>query len=87
MERFGVRKIAALGAPFNPALHEAIAITEVDEPSHGPGTVVQVVQDGYTIHDRLLRPARVIVNRRRSEQESQGGQPSDPQEDAEPEGS
>ena len=32
---------------------------EVDDPEHEPGTVVRVVEDGYTIHDRLLRPARV----------------------------
>jgi molecular chaperone GrpE len=34
---------------------------EVDEASQPPGTVVQVVEDGYSIHDRLLRPARVFV--------------------------
>jgi molecular chaperone GrpE len=39
---------------------------QVDDPAHGPSTVVQVVEDGYTIHDRLLRPARVVVAKRRS---------------------
>jgi molecular chaperone GrpE len=66
LERFGVRRIDAFGAPFDPALHEAIM--EVNDPSRPPGTVVQVVEHGYTIHDRLLRPARVVVNRGRSEQ-------------------
>ena len=37
---------------------------EVDDPEHAPGTVVRVVEDGYTIHDRLLRPARVFVAKR-----------------------
>jgi molecular chaperone GrpE len=38
---------------------------EVDDES-APGTVVRVVEDGYMIHDRLLRPARVVVARRRA---------------------
>jgi molecular chaperone GrpE len=58
-ERFGIRKIDAAGAPFDPQLHEAM--TEVDDPFHPPGSVVQVLEDGYTIRNRLLRPARVIV--------------------------
>ena len=65
LERFGVRKIEALGQPFDPALHEAVL--EVDDPSYPPGTVVRVVEDGYTIHDRLLRAARVAVSKRRSQ--------------------
>ena len=62
LERFGVQKIEAVGQPFDPNLHEAVA--EVDSPEHSPGTVVRVVEDGYTIHDRLLRPARVFVAKR-----------------------
>jgi molecular chaperone GrpE len=62
--RFGIRKIEALNRPFDPTLHEAVM--EVDEPLRPPGTVVRVVEDGYTIHDRLLRPARVIVAKRNS---------------------
>ena len=57
--RFGVRPIDALDASFDPALHEAIA--EVDDESASPRSVVRVLEDGYRIHDRLLRPARVIV--------------------------
>ena len=63
--RFGVRRIEAAGAPFDPGLHEAIMETE--DPSHDPGAVAQVMEDGYTIHDRLLRPARVVVTRRSAE--------------------
>jgi molecular chaperone GrpE len=65
LERFGVRKIEALGAPFDPALHEAVM--EIDDPKCEPGTVAEVMEDGYMIHDRLLRPARVAVVKRRSE--------------------
>jgi len=39
---------------------------EIDDPAHEPGTVVQAIQDGYTIHDRLLRPAHVVVAKRRA---------------------
>ena len=62
LNRFGVHEIEALGRRFDPNLHEAI--TEVDDPSQPPGTVVRVVERGYTIHDRLLRPARVFVAKR-----------------------
>ena len=59
LARFGVRKIDALEAPFDPALHEAII--EVEDESRPPRSVVSVLEDGYTIHDRLLRAARVAV--------------------------
>jgi molecular chaperone GrpE len=62
LERFGISRIDALGVRFDPKLHDAIM--EVEDPSHPPGTVVRVLEDGYTIHDRLLRPARVVVTRR-----------------------
>jgi molecular chaperone GrpE len=62
LKRFGVHEIEPLGKRFDPNLHEAI--TEVDDPSQPPGTVVRVVEPGYMIHDRLLRPARVFVARR-----------------------
>ena len=63
-ERFGVRRIAAEGAAFDPTLHEAVM--EVDDPRRRrPARSSQVLEDGYTIHDRLLRPARVVVAKRR----------------------
>lgn len=55
----GVRKIAALNAPFDANLHNAVQ--EVENKQVPAGTVVQVLIDGYTIADRLLRPAMVIV--------------------------
>lgn len=61
LERFGVRPIDARGKPFDPNLHEAVM--EVDDPSQPPGTVTQVLEQGYTIRDRLLRPARVAVSK------------------------
>lgn len=60
-ERYGIRRIEALGKPFDPNIHEALF--ELPEKSVAQGTVVQVIQDGYLIHDRPLRPARVGVSR------------------------
>jgi molecular chaperone GrpE len=62
-EQSGIRRIEALGAPFDPSLHEAMI--EEDDGAQPPGTITRVLEDGYTIHDRLLRPARVAVVRRR----------------------
>ncbi len=59
LEKFGVERIRALGVAFDPALHEAVQQSPDDE--HPPGTIVQVVEDGYVLGDRLLRPTRAIV--------------------------
>jgi molecular chaperone GrpE len=61
LERFGVRPIDAQGKPFDPKFHEAI--TMIDDPTQPPGTVTKVVEQGYTLRDRLLRPARVTVSK------------------------
>lgn len=58
-ENAGLAEIAPLGETFNPELHEAM----IAQPSaeHVPNTVMQVIQKGYQLNGRLLRPARVIV--------------------------
>lgn len=58
-ERFGIIKLDPLGEPFDPSRHEAIAV----RPAAGaePGSVVKVMQQGYELNGRLLRPARVLV--------------------------
>jgi molecular chaperone GrpE len=61
-EHFGVRKLEPLGARFDPNQHEAVM--EVADEQHAPGTVAKVLGGGYTLRDRLLRPARVAVSRR-----------------------
>ena len=58
-ERHAIREIEALGRKLDPHVHEAMF--EVPDPNRPNGTVVQVVQPGYMLHDRLLRPARVGV--------------------------
>jgi molecular chaperone GrpE len=64
LKRFGIQKIDAVGKRFDPSLHEAVM--EVNDASQPAGSVVRVLEDGYTIHDRLLRPARVAVARQGS---------------------
>jgi len=60
-ERAGVTIVDPPGQPFNPELHEAMTTQESAESP--PGTVLAVIQKGYTLNGRLLRPARVIVSR------------------------
>ena len=59
LNRFGVKEINALNEPFDPTKHEAVMETE--ETEQPPGRVAQVLENGYMLHDRLLRPARVVV--------------------------
>ncbi|MBW1711614.1 MAG: nucleotide exchange factor GrpE, partial [Deltaproteobacteria bacterium] len=60
--RFGVSRIEALGQKFDPSLHEAV-MQKVDTDKE-ENTVLAETQTGYLLHDRLLRPAMVIVSRR-----------------------
>ncbi len=59
LERFGIKKISPLGQVFDPNFHRVMM--EVDAPDQPAGTIVQVLQAGYMIHDRLLREALVAV--------------------------
>lgn len=61
LERHGIQKIPALGEKFDPHLHQAMM--EVEGPPEKAGTVIQVLQEGYQIQDRLLRPAMVMVGK------------------------
>ena len=61
LEKHGVKKLEPLGNRFDPNLHQAMY--EVPDPSVPAGTVVQAVQAGYTIGDRVLRPALVAVSK------------------------
>jgi len=57
--RQGIQRIDPMGKKFDHNLHQAVA--QIESPDAEPGTVVQVLQAGYTIQDRLLRPAMVGV--------------------------
>lgn len=61
MDKFEIREINPQGERFDPERHEAMAAQESAE--HDPNTVIHVVQKGYLLNDRLLRPALVIVSR------------------------
>lgn len=61
LERHGIRKINPLGQTFDPNFHQVML--EVEAPEKPAGTVVQVLQAGYVIHDRLLREALVAVSK------------------------
>ena len=60
-EKFSILRLDPAGAAFDPAMHEAVLAQ--DSTSVAPGTVLQVLQSGYQLNGRLLRPARVIVAR------------------------
>ncbi len=59
LAEYGVQPLAAEGRPFDPERHEATGV--VNTPEAASGTVLAVEQTGYTYHDKLLRPARVLV--------------------------
>jgi molecular chaperone GrpE len=61
LERHGITEIDPLGEPFNPSFHEALTMQATKEMP--PNHVLQVIQKGYLLNDRLLRPARVIVSK------------------------
>jgi molecular chaperone GrpE len=59
LKRHGITPIEALHQPFDPNLHQAVMQRPANQP---PNTVVDVVQQGFKIHDRVLRPASVVVS-------------------------
>jgi molecular chaperone GrpE len=69
-ERHNIRTIDPLGEKLDPHFHEAMF--EIEDPSQPAGTVVQVIQAGYRLYDRLLRPARVGISKG-------GGQTAEPE--------
>ena len=61
LEKFGVKPIESVGQPFDPNIHEALAMEETDAME--PNMVLREFQKGYFYKDRLLRPAKVIVSK------------------------
>ncbi len=59
LAKYGVTQISAVGQPFDPAKHEAMA--QVESQTHQPNSVVDELHKGYALRDRLLRPALVSV--------------------------
>ena len=69
LEIEGVQRIEAIGEQFDPYQHEAIMYEERCEEEEG--TIVSVIQDGYKLNDRILRPARVVVAQAKNLQEEE----------------
>lgn len=61
LQHEGVEKIQALGEPFDPTWHEAVATTPTTSIDASPNTVAHVMEPGYRIGDQLLRPSKVVV--------------------------
>ena len=59
LRKYGLAEVSALGLPFDPNMHEAVVREETREAD--PGTILEVLQKGYLLNDRLLRPAKVKV--------------------------
>ena len=64
LDRYGVTRIDAVGEPFDPSRHQAMA--QVESAAHEPNRVVEQHHRGYLLHDRLLRPALVTVSSRKN---------------------
>lgn len=60
VEKFGIKSVHPHGEPFNPDHHQAM--TMIDSPEHAPNTIIDVMQKGYLLNDRLVRPAMVVVS-------------------------
>jgi len=59
LEKFNVQQVNPVGEPFDPQLHEAMSM--VPSPDAEPNSVIAVMQKGYTLNERLVRPAMVMV--------------------------
>lgn len=64
LSNWGVKPIAAEEQPFDPKMHEALA--QIESKEYNEGIIVSEMQKGFTIHDRLLRPSKVVVAKNKS---------------------
>jgi len=65
MEKNGIKVVDPRGEKFDPDLHQAMSMVENDEVE--PNTVIDVMQKGYTLNDRLIRPAMVVVSKAKAQ--------------------
>jgi molecular chaperone GrpE len=68
LSKSGLEEVKALGEPFDPCFHEAVS--EMDDPKAKPGIVITELQKGYVLNSRLIRPAMVVVNRKKAAQQA-----------------
>ena len=68
-EQFGVKPFESLGKTFDPGFHQAVMQEENED--YPENTVLNELQKGYLIHDRLLRPAMVVVSKKKEKPENE----------------
>ena len=61
IDKFGIQAVHPEGEPFNPEYHQAMSMLE--SPEHAANTIMNVMQKGYTLNERLIRPAMVVVSK------------------------
>lgn len=72
IDKFGIKSVHPHGEVFNPEHHQAM--TMIDSPEHEPNTIIDVMQKGYLLNERLVRPAMVVVASAKSgNDEKKGG--------------
>jgi molecular chaperone GrpE len=65
LKGYGLAEIESVGQPFDPEVHEALA--EVPDDEHAPGTIIEEMEKGYKLNDKVVRYARVVVSRASAE--------------------
>ena len=68
LARLGVSHVGAVGETFNPEMHEAVQ--QIESADHEPNIVISEFQKGYMLHERLIRPAMVVVSSQSSKKEN-----------------
>jgi len=66
LTKAGLEEVPAEGEPFDPNFHHAVS--EMGDESKDPGIILQELQKGYRLHQRLIRPALVVVNKEKSQE-------------------
>ena len=61
LKGYGLAEIESVGQPFDPEVHEALA--EVPDDEHAPGTIIEEMEKGYKLNDKVVRYARVVVSK------------------------
>nr|MBC7244874.1 nucleotide exchange factor GrpE [Chloroflexota bacterium] len=83
MEQQGLKEIEAVGKPFDPSVHQAVK--QEENTTYPDGQVIAIVQRGYTLHDRVLRPAMVVVSKNtqnnKAAEETRAAEQADNQEE------
>jgi molecular chaperone GrpE len=64
LEEMGVRKIEAVGKPFDPNYHEAVRVVPAEESGENDGIIVEELQTGFEINGKVIRPSQVVISKK-----------------------